>query len=167
MNLSAAERERLLAAAVAGRATAPKAPDPAFSAPLPARLTSLVGREREVAEVQDLVLVRRLVTLTGAGGVGKTTLALAVATEVQGRFTDGMTLVEFATLAEDQPVPQAVATVLGVHERPGEPTLAALCRVLRHDPVCSWSWTTASTCCSAPPNSPRRCSGRVQTCTCW
>src|SRR5207248_1673752 len=85
---------------------------------LPARRSALIGRERDVAAVRDLVLGSegRLVTLTGAGGAGKTSLALQVARDLApaAEFADGAWLVELAPLADPGLVPQAVATALGV-----------------------------------------------------
>jgi predicted ATPase/DNA-binding CsgD family transcriptional regulator len=85
---------------------------------LPERRSALIGRERDVAAVRDLVLGSegRLVTLTGAGGAGKTSLALEVARDSApaAEFADGAWLVELAPLADPQLVPQAVATALGV-----------------------------------------------------
>jgi non-specific serine/threonine protein kinase len=86
---------------------------------LPRQLTSFVGRERELAEVKRLLGEAPLLTLTGAGGAGKTRLALRVAAEASGDFADGVWLVELAPLANPTLVPQAVATALGVREAPG------------------------------------------------
>src|SRR6187455_2454460 len=88
---------------------------------LPLALTSFVGREREVAEVEQLLAASRLVTLTGVGGAGKTRLALAVAERVgaAGDFEDGVWWVELAALADGDLVPAAVAAALGLADRPG------------------------------------------------
>ena len=86
---------------------------------LPLQLTSFIGRERETAEVEQLLAECRLLTLTGPGGSGKTRLALAVASGVARRFEDGVWLVELAPLSDPDLVPQAVASVLGVRESPG------------------------------------------------
>jgi Holliday junction resolvasome RuvABC ATP-dependent DNA helicase subunit len=67
---------------------------------LPLQLTSFVGREREMAEVEDLLADHHLLTLTGPGGSGKTRLALAVASEVVLDFEDGVWLVELASLSD-------------------------------------------------------------------
>jgi predicted ATPase len=98
---------------------------------LPVPLTSFVGREREVAEIQRLLATTRLLTLIGAGGVGKTRLALRIASEVADSFADGVRLVELAPLADPALVPQAVALVVGVREEPGRTWLATLADALR------------------------------------
>jgi transcriptional regulator with XRE-family HTH domain len=91
MGLSSDERACLLAAATAPPpqrfATAARG---GVSSGLPVRLTSFVGRDRELAEVQQLLRANRLVTLTGPGGIGKTSLALEVAIAVEPQFADGV-----------------------------------------------------------------------------
>jgi hypothetical protein len=81
---------------------------------LPLELSSFVGREKELAEVKRLLENSRLLTLTGAGGCGKTRLALAVAGEVVEEFEDGAWMVDLAPLAEPALVPQAIASTLDV-----------------------------------------------------
>ncbi len=93
---------------------------------LPTRLTSFIGREQEQVEVQRLVAASRLVTLTGAGGCGKTRLALHVAHTVVNSFTDGAWFVELATLREPALVPQFVAQALGLRQAPNQPLLESL-----------------------------------------
>jgi predicted ATPase/DNA-binding CsgD family transcriptional regulator len=93
---------------------------------LPLELSSFVGREKEVAEVQRLLENNRLLTLTGAGGCGKTRLALAVAGEVIEEFEDGVWLVDLAPLADPSHVSQAVASTLGVREQPGRSHIETL-----------------------------------------
>ncbi|MEV0384677.1 BTAD domain-containing putative transcriptional regulator [Nonomuraea sp. NPDC050643] len=80
-------------------------------------LTSFVGREAEVARIRELGGAYRLVTLTGAGGSGKTRLAVEVARELVGRMPDGVWLVELAPIASEAEVPQAVADALGLRAR--------------------------------------------------
>jgi predicted ATPase/DNA-binding SARP family transcriptional activator len=99
---------------------------------LPLQLTSFVGRQREMAEVRQLLAASRLVTLTGAGGSGKTRLAVAVANELLPEYPDGMWLVELAPLADPTLVPKAVAAALGVREEPGRDLLTTLVDYLRH-----------------------------------
>jgi non-specific serine/threonine protein kinase len=98
---------------------------------LPLELTSFIGREREAAEVARLLATARLLTLTGAGGCGKTRLALEVAGAVLGSYPDGVWLVELAPLADPGLVPQAVATVLGVREAAGRDLGQSLADFLR------------------------------------
>jgi predicted ATPase/class 3 adenylate cyclase len=88
---------------------------------LPQQLTSFIGREREMAEVKRLLGENRLLTLTGAGGTGKSRLALQAAADLMDEYTDGVWLIELAPLADPALVPQAVASVLGVKEEPGKP----------------------------------------------
>jgi non-specific serine/threonine protein kinase len=93
---------------------------------LPPDWTSFVGRRREIAEIKDLLINARLLTLTGAGGAGKTRLALHLGRELLPSFEGGVWLVELAPLAEPDLVPQAVAAALGVSEKPGLPLLEAV-----------------------------------------
>src|SRR5215216_855287 len=98
---------------------------------LPASRSSFVGREREMIEVKRALAMTRLLTLTGTGGSGKTRLALEVARELVGAYTDGAWLVELAPLSEGTLVAQAVATVLGVQEQPERPLTDTLVDFLR------------------------------------
>ncbi|MEP7247362.1 MAG: tetratricopeptide repeat protein, partial [Gammaproteobacteria bacterium] len=86
---------------------------------LPEPLTSFVGRARELAELQKLLRAKRLLTLTGTGGVGKTRLAMQVAAAMLEDYRDGVCLVELAALWNPELVPQAVITALGLQEQPG------------------------------------------------
>jgi predicted ATPase/class 3 adenylate cyclase/DNA-binding CsgD family transcriptional regulator len=85
-----------------------------FTGNLPQQLSSLVGREKTVEDVAELVRAHALVTLSGVGGVGKTRLALEVGDEVAGEFPDGVFLVELASVGDPASVPAAIATVLGI-----------------------------------------------------
>jgi len=98
---------------------------------LPVPLTAFIGRERELAEVGRLLGTSRLLTLTGAPGVGKTRLALEIADDLVDRFPDGVWLIELAPLADPSLVPQTVATVLGVREQPGRAMRETLADALR------------------------------------
>jgi len=89
---------------------------PAVANNLPLQLTSFIGREREMAQVRDLLARNRLVTLTGAGGVGKTRLGLEVAAQLVADYRDGVWLVDLAGLADPALVPHVVAGALGVRE---------------------------------------------------
>lgn len=93
---------------------------------LPVQLTTFVGRQREVKEIDALVDLSRLVTLTGAGGAGKTRLALAVAAELLDGSGDGVWFVDLAPLVEPDLVPGAVAGALGVRAEPGRPVADTL-----------------------------------------
>jgi non-specific serine/threonine protein kinase len=95
-------------------------------------LSSFIGRERERAEVPRLLSATRLLTLTGTAGVGKTRLALEVASGLLESFADGVWLVDLAPLGNGDLVPQAVASALGVREQPGRPLVATLADALRH-----------------------------------
>jgi predicted ATPase/DNA-binding CsgD family transcriptional regulator len=83
---------------------------------LPVELTSFVGRKRELKEAKRLLSAARLLTLTGTGGVGKTRLALRVATESRRAFPDGVWLVELAELRDPRLLANTVATVLGLRD---------------------------------------------------
>ncbi|ACZ89499.1 ATPase-like protein [Streptosporangium roseum DSM 43021] len=85
---------------------------------LPARLTSFVGRERDVARTAELLAGHRLVTLLGPGGAGKTRLSIESAEAVAGRMPDGVWLVELAPVAEPSEVPQAVFSALELRDPP-------------------------------------------------
>jgi predicted ATPase/DNA-binding CsgD family transcriptional regulator len=98
---------------------------------LPASLTPLIGREQESAEIARLLATTRLLTLTGAPGVGKTRLALEVGDALGDAFPDGVWLVELAPLADPDLVPQAIATVLRVREQPSRSAPDTLADVLR------------------------------------
>jgi predicted ATPase/class 3 adenylate cyclase len=93
---------------------------------LPRQLTSFIGREREQAEVIDLLARGRLVTITGAGGAGKTRLAIEVAARVLTDYRDGVWIVELAPLSDPALVPHAAAEALGVQEQPSQPVLQTL-----------------------------------------
>lgn len=105
---------------------------------LPAPLTRLIGRERELAQIQDRLAHTRLLTLTGAGGTGKTRLALEAARGLRSRFPDGVWLVELAPITDAALVLSAVATVLSVREAAdagmGRPEQSALI----------WRWRDAA-----------------------
>ena len=102
------------------------------SGDLPLELTSFVGREQEVAEVEKLLSGERHLTLYGPGGSGKTRLALAVAHDLVGGFEDGVWWVDLAPLADPKLVPGAVASVLGVREAPDRPLIEALSEHLQY-----------------------------------
>ena len=98
---------------------------------LPPQLTSFIGREREIAAVRRLLSRTRLLTLTGAGGAGKSRLAFRVAADVLADFADGAWAAELAALADPGLVEQTVASALGVSEQPGRPLRDTLVEALR------------------------------------
>lgn len=98
---------------------------------LPAQTTPLVGRTREVGEVIDLVASRRLVTLTGPGGVGKTRLAVHVGAEAAHTYPDGVWLVELTGVHDARSVPARIAGPLGVAVSDASDPTALLVDVLR------------------------------------
>ena len=83
-------------------------------------LTSFIGRESELDEVQAAVKAHRLVTLTGVGGVGKTRLAVEVAARLVDEFPDGVWFFELAAVTDPAAIPDAVAAVLGITQQPGK-----------------------------------------------
>jgi non-specific serine/threonine protein kinase len=93
---------------------------------LPYQLTSFIGRQQEIAQLEELVTANRLVTLTGAGGAGKTRLAIEVTSRLIDAFADGVWLVELAALSDPQLVPQAVAQALEVKEQSTRPVMETL-----------------------------------------
>jgi predicted ATPase/class 3 adenylate cyclase len=100
--------------------------NPALPNNLPAQLATFIGRDRELAEVRDLVGSSRLVTLTGAGGCGKTRLGLQVAAELLDGSGDGVWLVELAAVLDEDAVAPAISQALGITGQPGRPALEAL-----------------------------------------
>ncbi|RAV00823.1 LuxR family transcriptional regulator [Mycobacterium colombiense] len=85
----------------------------------PAQLTSFVGRDTEMGEVRSILARNRLVTLTGAGGVGKTRLAVQVAASVAGDYADGICYVDLAPITDPDLVPVTAARALGLPDHPG------------------------------------------------
>ena len=97
---------------------------------LVAQLTRFIGRERELQETKGLLVNARLLTISGAGGLGKTRLSIELATSVSEVFSAGVWFVELAGLSDESLVPQAVATVVGVRESTNEPMEVTLSRHL-------------------------------------
>jgi predicted ATPase len=101
------------------------------SSNLPLQLTRFIGREKEIADVKRLLSRASLLTLIGAGGCGKTRLAVQVARDLLEQYPDGVWLVELAALSEPNLAPQEVASALGVREEPGRALLQTLTDYLR------------------------------------
>src|SRR5688572_28958095 len=103
------------------------------STPIQLPLTSLVGREQEIAQVSDQLLSGqvRLLTLTGPGGVGKTRLALQVAARIHSAFADGAYFVSLGPISNPDLVLSTITQTLGVAEAPGKPLHDNLCAALR------------------------------------
>ncbi len=97
---------------------------------LPAQLTSFVGRAAQIDEVRQLLLNNRLVTLTGAGGAGKTRLAVEVAGRLPRDFEDGVWWVDLAPVGDPVVVPVAVARALGLPDQPGRSPIETVQRFI-------------------------------------
>jgi predicted ATPase/class 3 adenylate cyclase/DNA-binding CsgD family transcriptional regulator len=95
---------------------------------LPVQFTSFVGREAEINDMRQILADNRLVTLTGAGGVGKTRLAVQVAAKIAGGFGGGVWLVDLAPITDPDLVPVAVIRALGLPDQPGRSTMDTLLR---------------------------------------
>ena len=98
---------------------------------LPSSLTSFIGREKEQLDLLPLITKNRLVTLTGAGGVGKTRLAMRVGERVLGNYADGVWFVEFAPILDLLLVPRVTAIAVGLHDEPQRPVIEMLSDYLR------------------------------------
>lgn len=127
-------------AAVEVKTEAVSAPASASEAPptnLLTQLTSFVGRGRELEEIKQLLVpaeasqAARLVTLTGAGGNGKSRLSFEVAAQLLGKFADGVWLVELAFIADPAIIPQTIAEALDVVEQANRPILKTLADYLK------------------------------------
>lgn len=95
---------------------------------LPAQLTSFVGRHTQMADVRQIVVDNRLVTLTGAGGAGKTRLALEVTAQLADDFPHGVWYVDLAPIANPAVLPVTVARTVGLPDQPGRSTMDVLLR---------------------------------------
>lgn len=95
------------------------------------RLTPLIGREEELAKIGDALENRRLVTLCGTGGVGKTRLALQVGIDLLPRYPDGVWLCDFSSISDAQSAIGVVAQVLGVRAFRDHPLSESIANVLR------------------------------------
>ena len=134
--LDPADRGSLEAAAEQGRKRAPRAiaesrPADAPGNNLTAQLTSFVGRENDVERLQTLLEENRLVTITGAGGIGKTRVALEVSSRIAGKWGNGLWFVDLAPLSDGSHVAASIASAAGVQLAQGDST-AALAAALRN-----------------------------------
>ena len=120
---------QLMAAGLPSEFPALRSVDPRIGN-LPEQLTSFVGRDHLVVDVADLVRSNRLVTLGGAGGVGKTRLALEVAAGLAAEFPDGVWVVELATVGDASSVTAIIATTLGILPRGDEDLVGTVADVL-------------------------------------
>jgi non-specific serine/threonine protein kinase len=100
------------------------------SSTLPMFLTSFVGRTRELLYLEQLLTECRLLTLTGAGGVGKTRLALRLVADLNQTYPGDTALVELGSVSEASLVSQAVGQALAIHEQPGRDWFDVLAAVL-------------------------------------
>jgi class 3 adenylate cyclase len=98
---------------------------------LPTQLTSFVGRDAQLTQLRDLLRQNRMVTLTGAGGVGKTRLAVEIGAQLSDGFTDGVWYVDLAPLTNPELVPVTVMRALGLPDQPGRSTMDSLLRFVR------------------------------------
>lgn len=98
---------------------------------LPIQLTTFIGRERELTEVRQAIMDHRLVTLTGAGGSGKTRLSLHAAADLLDQFPNGVWFVELASLTNPDLIPQTILSIFGVDDQPGMTTLQLLTDYVR------------------------------------
>ena len=95
---------------------------------LPVQLTSFVGRQEELTQLRGLLAENRLVTLTGAGGVGKTRLAIQIGGQLVGEFGDGVRYVDLAPITDPDLVPVTMARALELPDQPGRSTMDTLIR---------------------------------------
>jgi predicted ATPase len=98
---------------------------------LPEPVSELIGRDVELNEILDLSASHRLVTLSGAGGIGKTRLGFEVARHVLARFADGVWVIELAPLSDPELVPVTVATALGLELTSGTASALSVANALR------------------------------------
>lgn len=100
-------------------------------APPPA-LSELIGREEELEQVTALLAAQRLVTIVGAGGMGKTALALEIARRLGPEYPDGVFLLELASLADGPTVMEAIRSALGLNPSQGGDLIGNFARALEH-----------------------------------
>jgi predicted ATPase/DNA-binding XRE family transcriptional regulator len=124
------EQKRAIEGAAKGRSRPRAAPGPVRSN-LQLAMTPFFGRAREIEEITEMFDRFPLITLTGAGGVGKTRLAMRVGADCIERFPDGVWFVDLAPLHDSNRVPYAVASVLSISESPRRPLTDAIIDAVR------------------------------------
>src|ERR1700744_5724482 len=107
-----------------------RVPKAVVSQRLPTQLTSFGGRDTELAQLRELLSQNRLVTLTGAGGVGKTRLAIQLAGQLSGEVGDGVWYVDLAPITDPELVPVTAARAFGLPDQPGRSTMDTLTRFI-------------------------------------
>jgi predicted ATPase/DNA-binding XRE family transcriptional regulator len=125
LELNGADREAFLAASRPSRSTSSRR----FR--LPVEPSAFVGRQAELLALRALIGDTRLLTLTGAGGIGKTRVALELAHQLESEYADGAVFVDLAPVVDVGLVPHAVAATLGVSGKPVEPLTLSVCDHLR------------------------------------
>jgi len=95
-------------------------------------LTTFVGRERELHELRELTKKERLITLNGIGGVGKSRLAIELATSRKGAFQDGVWIIQLGPLTDESLISQSVAAALNIREQPDQEMLGTLLDFVRN-----------------------------------
>jgi len=98
---------------------------------LPVQLTSFVGREKEFGDVKRLLQEAHMLTLVGPGGTGKTRLSIQVAQNLLGDYSDGVWLIELASILDPLLVPRTTAIAIGLRDEPQRPVIDMLCDYLR------------------------------------
>ena len=132
--LLAEQFDRQASARARGEGRSPARQSPRTSGAVPAPVTALFGREREVAEVQALLAEEavRLVTIVGPGGIGKTRLAMEVAANVGGAFPDGVFFVPLGPVEQSHVVASVIAQTLGIRDEGDAPLPDKIALALRH-----------------------------------
>ena len=153
-----------VAATIDSSDSAPATPAAYRGAP-PTHLSTFVGRERELAELEALVAEARLVTLTGPGGSGKTRLALEFVARVRDRLPDDAFFVDFAPITDPDLMPSTIAASLGIRVDPRRPRSTRL-SIASPSGACYSSSTTWSSCQTWRPSSPT-CSAAVRISAFW
>lgn len=102
---------------------------------LPVSITSFVGREKEIEEVKYLISTKRLLTISGTGGAGKTRLAIQVAAELVDQFETGGWFIDLAPVSDPGMVAQYILNALGIREESGHTPLGTLIYFFQDKPA--------------------------------